>query len=93
MSEDRLATFRPLLRRARLAAGLTQEALAERTGLGARTIQEIERGTRQPRRETIDRVVRGLSLTGDERRHLSQPWPLHPANADRGCRNRRQSPP
>ncbi len=36
--------FGALLRQHRLAAGLMQEALAERAGLGVRSIQGLERG-------------------------------------------------
>ena len=39
------ATFGSLLREHRLAAGLTQEALSERSGVSPRTIQEIEAGS------------------------------------------------
>ena len=35
-------TFGSLLRRHRLAAGLTQAALAERAGIAERTIQDLE---------------------------------------------------
>ena len=66
------ATFAQLLRQARRAAGLTQEALAERTGLGTRTIQGLERGTNQPRRETLDRLMSGLALSAEERRAFVQ---------------------
>jgi transcriptional regulator with XRE-family HTH domain len=36
--------FGALLKRYRLAAGLTHEALAERAALGVRTISDLERG-------------------------------------------------
>src|SRR5262249_21176804 len=42
------ATVGAALRRRRLAAGLTQEALAERAGLGARTVQALEAGEKPP---------------------------------------------
>src|ERR687885_215106 len=45
-------TFGALLRRHRLAAGLTQEQLAERAGLGARSVQDLERGVARPLRRT-----------------------------------------
>ncbi len=38
------ATFGELLRRSRVATGLTQEELAERAGLSARGISDLERG-------------------------------------------------
>jgi transcriptional regulator with XRE-family HTH domain len=49
--------FASLLRQHRLAAGLTQESLAERTGLGTRTIQGLEGGEARPRRATIERLA------------------------------------
>ncbi len=41
------ADFGELLRQHRRAAGLTQEALAERTGLSIRGLSDLERGARQ----------------------------------------------
>jgi non-specific serine/threonine protein kinase len=69
--EDSLR-FGPLLRQARVAAGLTQEALAERTGLGVRSIQHLEGGTHLPHRETVDRLIKGLGLSGEERRRFAE---------------------
>jgi predicted ATPase/DNA-binding XRE family transcriptional regulator len=71
-------TFGDLLRRWRLAAGLTQEELAERTGLGVRSIQHLEGGAHLPHRETIGRLLRGFSLSAEERRRFeraAQPTP------------------
>jgi predicted ATPase/transcriptional regulator with XRE-family HTH domain len=77
--------FGPLLRRHRLAAGLTQESLAERTGLGTRSIQHLEGGAHLPHRETVDRLVRALGL-GDEDRsrfaRVARPAPRRRAAAD-----------
>jgi DNA-binding XRE family transcriptional regulator len=39
-------TFATLLQRYRLAAGLSQDELAERAGLSARGISDLERGAR-----------------------------------------------
>jgi predicted ATPase/transcriptional regulator with XRE-family HTH domain len=64
--------FGPLLRQQRIAAGLTQEALAERTGLGVRSIQHLEGGAHLPHRETIDRLIKGLGLSGEERRRFER---------------------
>ena len=61
------AAFGARLRRARLAAGLTQEELAERAGLSARGIQDLERGLRAtPQRETVRRLAGALGLTPGE---------------------------
>ena len=57
------AAFGARLRRARLAAGLTQEELAERAGLSARGIQDLERGLRAtPQRETVRRLAGALGV-------------------------------
>jgi predicted ATPase/transcriptional regulator with XRE-family HTH domain len=57
------ADFGPLLRRYRLAAGLTQEALAARAGLSARAISDLERAlSRIPRRDTLRLLAEALAL-------------------------------
>jgi tetratricopeptide (TPR) repeat protein/transcriptional regulator with XRE-family HTH domain len=59
--------FGNLLRHYRLAAGLTQEALADRSGLSILTISALERGVNQaPRRETLDLLARALALRADQ---------------------------
>jgi predicted ATPase/Tfp pilus assembly protein PilF/DNA-binding XRE family transcriptional regulator len=61
------ATFGGLLRRHRKAAGLTQEALAEATGLGVRTISDLERGiSRVPQADTLQRLVEVLRLSAQD---------------------------
>jgi predicted ATPase/DNA-binding XRE family transcriptional regulator len=61
-------TFGDLLRRHRLATGLTQEALAERAVLSRRGISDLERGTRtRPYRDTVQLLVAALGLSGGER--------------------------
>jgi predicted ATPase/transcriptional regulator with XRE-family HTH domain len=67
---SRLTTplFGDLLRRHRLAAGLTQEGLAERASLSARGISALERGVnRAPQRETVLLLAKALGLAGEER--------------------------
>jgi predicted ATPase/class 3 adenylate cyclase/DNA-binding XRE family transcriptional regulator len=60
--------FGELLRRARLAAGLTQDELAERAGLSRRGIADLEGGARQtPRRDTVALLAVALGLAGEER--------------------------
>jgi predicted ATPase/transcriptional regulator with XRE-family HTH domain len=59
--------FGDLLRRYRVAAGLTQEELAARATLSARAIGDIERGVKQrPQRETVRLLAEALGLTVDE---------------------------
>lgn len=79
-----------LLRRYRDAAGLTQEELAERSGVSARTISDVERGLRDGvYRETAARIAVGLGLAGDERTCFEaaarrrRPRPGQPAEEDR----------
>ena len=55
--------FGPLLRCQRVAAGLTQEQLAERTGLSVRSISDMERGiTACPRRSSMALLAAALGL-------------------------------
>src|SRR5687768_2068658 len=58
--------FAALLRRHRVAAGLTQEALAERAGLSVYGIQKLERGTTNPYRDTARRLALALELAPDD---------------------------
>jgi predicted transcriptional regulator len=52
-----MATARDMLRKARRRAGLTQRALAARTGIAQPTIARIERGTDDPRVSTVARLL------------------------------------
>ncbi len=55
--------FGRYLRRLRRARGMTQERLAELSGLSADTIRRLEHGVFSPSLETIRKVCDGLSLT------------------------------
>jgi transcriptional regulator with XRE-family HTH domain len=60
-------TFRDLLRRHRTAANITQEDLAERTGLTPQAISLLERGERRrPHRYTVQRLAQALELEGGD---------------------------
>jgi non-specific serine/threonine protein kinase len=79
--------FGALLRQQRLATGLTQEALAERAGLGKRSIQHLERGEVLPHRVTAHRLAMALALTGDVRSRfeaLAQPVPRPRGKGEEG---------
>src|SRR5205814_5175932 len=53
------------LRKARLAAGISQEELAERTGLSVRAISNLERGqTRRPYPHTLRVLTDALRIAG-----------------------------
>jgi tetratricopeptide (TPR) repeat protein/transcriptional regulator with XRE-family HTH domain len=65
--------FGGLLRDRRAAAGLTQEQLAERSGLGVRTIRELERGrVTRPQRESIGLLATALGLSAAARDELAR---------------------
>jgi predicted ATPase/DNA-binding CsgD family transcriptional regulator/DNA-binding XRE family transcriptional regulator len=65
-SAEPAGNFGERLRQARVAAGLTQEALAERAGISARSLQRTELGLAQPRRDTLTRLLRALDLSRDQ---------------------------
>jgi non-specific serine/threonine protein kinase len=81
------------LRRHRLAAGLTQEALAERAGLGVRTLQGLEEGEHRPRRETLRRLAGALGLSDAQRARLAAAAPPAPRPARRPRAALRLVPP
>jgi predicted ATPase/DNA-binding XRE family transcriptional regulator len=68
---DERLPFGLLLKRFRLAAGLTQATLAERASLGARTISDLERGVSHlPRADTLALLVAALDLPPEQRVRL-----------------------
>jgi predicted ATPase/DNA-binding XRE family transcriptional regulator len=71
MATTSSSTFGSLLRRHRLAAGLTQEGLAEKAGVSARGVQDLERGVHAaPRAETVRLLSDALALSAEERAGL-----------------------
>jgi tetratricopeptide (TPR) repeat protein/transcriptional regulator with XRE-family HTH domain len=71
MTTGSAQSFGDLLRRQRLAAGLTQEKLAELAGLSVRGLSDLERGARRvPRRETVQLLAKALHLSAAERTQL-----------------------
>jgi len=63
--------FGTTLRRQRKAAGLTQEALAARSGLSVEGISALERGQRRhPRADTVELLAGGLDLDASARADL-----------------------
>jgi DNA-binding CsgD family transcriptional regulator/tetratricopeptide (TPR) repeat protein/transcriptional regulator with XRE-family HTH domain len=68
VSESSALPFGSLLRSLRLAAGLTQEELADAAKLSYRSISDLERGiSRSPRRDTTWQLAMALGLSGDDR--------------------------
>src|SRR5918912_3513236 len=79
---DQASAFGHLLWQYRRAAGLTQEALAERAGLSVRGVSDLERGARRaPRRQTVRLLAEALALGAAERARLE------------GAVRRRRGPP
>lgn len=54
------------LRKARLAAGMTQEKLAERTGVGTTHISHVETGNSIPSLKLLVDILNVLEVTADE---------------------------
>src|SRR5919107_100783 len=71
MAVAELSSFGALLRRQRLAAGLTQEALSERSGVSTKAVSELERDpARTPRLDTVALLADALRLDPEERARL-----------------------
>ncbi len=76
MSEDRGGTFGARLRGLREARGLTQEQLAERSGLSANAVGALERGERRrPYPHTLQVLAEALGLSAREREVLAEAIP------------------
>ncbi len=68
MAQAQAPIFAELLKRYRVAANLTQDALAERAGLSIRAISDLERGVRRsPHRDTVALLADALGLGAEER--------------------------
>ncbi|TDV40144.1 helix-turn-helix domain-containing protein [Actinophytocola oryzae] len=85
------ATFAALVQRWRHAASLTQEGLAERSGLSPRSIQNLESGrVSRPRRDSVRLLADALGLVGRTRAEfehaarLGTPTPITEAASHRG---------
>src|SRR5581483_67169 len=81
--------FAGQLRRLRLAAGLTQESLAQAAGLSVDAVSTLERGTRlSPRADTARLVADALDLDGADRERflsVSAPHPRPDPPTRRAC--------
>ncbi|MFI7676848.1 helix-turn-helix domain-containing protein [Actinophytocola sp. NPDC049390] len=78
-------TFAGMVRGWRQVANLTQEELAERSGLSPRSIQNLERGrVSRPRRDSVRLLADALRLSGADRAafehaaRLGTPTPIAP---------------
>ena len=64
-------TFGARLKRYRMTAELTQEALAERANLSTRAVSDLERGlSRTPRYDTLDLLAKAMNLSAEQRSAL-----------------------
>ena len=80
--------FGALLRHYREAAGLSQEALAERAGMSARAIRYLERGSGRPYPDTLRRLAAALALAPAQHEAL-----VAAAHAPASRRRGRRPPP
>ena len=65
-------SFAELLRQFRIAASLTQEALADRCGISAAAVAALEQGRRRaPRLSTVADIADALNLAPDDRARLA----------------------
>jgi predicted ATPase/transcriptional regulator with XRE-family HTH domain len=88
MPDPGAVTFAALLKRQRLAAGLTQEALAARAGLSAKAVSDLERDPgRSPRLATVTLLADALGAGPQERAELlAAARPVQPAGPDGAAR-------
>jgi predicted ATPase/transcriptional regulator with XRE-family HTH domain len=85
-------SFGDLLRRHRIAAGLTQEALAERAGLSTRGISDLERGARElPRKDTLRLLLQVLDVSAADRAAFVAAARRPPPTAPRGAQTHQLS--
>lgn len=82
--------FGEVLRRLRVRAGLTQDELAENSGVSERTIRRLETGNRtNPRMTTVQELARALPLRPEELEQLFRA--AVPRNLDGGQQSGQQS--
>ncbi len=81
MTTLRMLTLCALLKHFRVAAGLTQDELAERARLSVRALSDLERGVRRaPHKDTLALLAEALGLNEDDRALL-----LEAARRSRGA--------
>jgi tetratricopeptide (TPR) repeat protein/transcriptional regulator with XRE-family HTH domain len=72
VEKSRPGSFGRRLRKARITAGLTHEALAERSGISVDAISALENGRRRrPRADTVRLLAEGLGLSAHEHEQLA----------------------
>jgi predicted ATPase/transcriptional regulator with XRE-family HTH domain/Tfp pilus assembly protein PilF len=79
MDGEPIPPFAMLLKRYRIAAGLTQEALATRAQMSRKAISSLERGERiHPRQDTVQLLADALTLTEADRTAFFAAGAPHP---------------
>lgn len=63
MPELNLMLLGSRIREARKECGLTQQELADQTGLAVKTVQDIEKGCKNPTYETLARLMERLGMS------------------------------
>lgn len=63
MPELDLVLLGKRIREARKECGLTQQELADQTGLAIKTVQDIEKGRKNPTYETLARLLERLGMS------------------------------
>lgn len=92
MATAQRSDFGDLLKRHRQAAGLTQEALSERSGIDERTISDLERGARRAvYQDTVAKLTGGLSLSPQDSAEFEQIATAQRVRSPRTALNRRES--
>src|SRR3954470_1844726 len=67
MTRPERPAFAARLRHLRVQSGQTQQDLADRSGVSARSVSDLERGIiERPRRDTTSMLAAGLGLHGKE---------------------------
>lgn len=65
MAELDLVALGSRIREARKECGLTQQELVDQTGLAVKTVQDIEKGRKNPSYETLARLMERLGMSPD----------------------------
>lgn len=76
MPELDLALLGKRIREARKDCGLTQQELADQTGLAVKTVQDIEKGRKNPPYETLARLLDRLGMSPNAVFHTKSTTPI-----------------
>jgi len=71
---NNVAEMGEVIRAAREAKGMTQNALAKEANIAVRTIRGAESGKRHPSHEVLGKIIHALDLSAD---HIFRPEKIH----------------